>query len=87
MSTAAIVPSGSERPGFLRLPERAIPASMPVTAGKKTAKTTQNDSFSGTMATGAKPSAGADPAKNEINDSAIAAMIRNWVLSARSADR
>ncbi len=60
---------------------------MPVTAGKNTANTTQNDSFSGTTVTGAKPSAGVDPTKNEINESAIAAMIRNWVLSARSADK
>ena len=43
---------GRDLAGFFRSPERPSPASIPVTAGKKTAKTTQKAALGGMVTSG-----------------------------------
>ena len=81
-----MVPTGMLRDGSLRSPESEMPTSMPVTAGKKTANTTQNE----TPSPLASPAVGAlmspqPPAKNDTRAATRTARMPNWILSAKSA--
>ena len=71
----------------MRSPDMPSPESMPVTAGKNTANTGQKPNGAGTSdgAGDANPS-GVPPRKNDTSEKAIAAMMKYWDLSARSAD-
>ena len=61
---------------------------MPVTAGKKTARTKKKPfgSTAGIVAGSGRP-AGVPPRKNETSESAIAPMMKNCALSARFAEK
>ncbi len=80
---AAKVPLGMERLGSLRSPDMLTPAMMPVTAGKKRAKTAKKEK-SGVQAgarlarrmSGEKPRPA--PTKNERMDSRRTARMPYW---------
>ncbi len=61
------------------------PAMIPVTAGKKTAKTTAKGSPSGLVICTSAGGSGVRPRKNDSSDRPIAAMTKYCVLIARSA--
>ena len=80
-----MVPMGMERLGFFRSPDMPTPERIPVTAGKKTAKTVQKSSAGGTLA-GTDIPCGVPPAKKETRESTIAPMMKNCALSAALAE-
>ena len=81
------MPRGLDLPGSFRSPDIPTPESIPVTAGKNTAKTGQKSTAGGTdAASGAASADGAPPQKSETSDATIAAITKYWLLSARSAE-
>ena len=83
---AESVPSGIEREGFLRSPDIPRPERMPVTAGKKTAKTGQKPSDALTCDGEEEMPVKLEPIKNEKSENAIAPIMKYWLLRAISAD-
>ena len=86
--TAASVPRGIERIGSLRSPDIFTPAMMPVTAGKKTAKTAQNPTNSTVSKLAASDGSGTTswPKNRAIKEAAIAAIMKYCALMATSAE-
>lgn len=78
---------GSDGKGFFRSPDMDKPASIPVTAGKNTAKTTQKDAFSGRASAITRLEGRLEfPEKIETRDITIKGMITNCALRASSAE-
>ncbi len=89
MMTAHKVPRGMARRGSARSPERLSPAIIPVTAGKKMAKTVQKPLASkgrgGLLAVMVSPKIA--PRNSAMSDRTIKAMMGSWLRKAVPAPR
>ena len=85
---AAMVPTGIARLGSFRSPDMFTPAMIPVTAGKNTANTVQNDSDRAADALNISISVASSgfPKTREISEMAMAVMITYWARTATCAD-
>ena len=76
MPIALRIPTDRDRLGSFRSPDIAAPASIPVTAGKKMAKTVQNGADSKPPQSTICPAPSPLPRKNETSDNEISTMIK-----------
>ena len=85
---AESVPTGMARLGSSRSPDMLTPAMIPVTAGKKTANTTQNPSERAADAPNISISVASSgfPKTRETSETTMAVMITYWALIATAAD-
>ena len=81
----ARIPTGKFFLGSLTSPDIAAPASIPVTAGKNIAKTTQNGAFVKFPQSTIFVSVPPFPMKKEISEPTIIAIITNWIFIATFA--
>ena len=80
VTTANMVPRGRDFAGFFRSPDIAIPASIPVTAGKNTANTVQKGTFNTAVVSLLETTDSTlegSPIKKEISDAKINRKINN----------
>lgn len=78
---------GSDLEGFSKSPDMDIPASIPVTAGKKTANTAQKETRGRSAASEIlNPPAGIPPKKKETREANIMMKIKSCAFKATSAD-